>query len=57
MAALNEQPNFRTVIDGQQIHFIHARSAHDDALPLLLIHGWPGSITEQLKIVVDLPSA
>jgi pimeloyl-ACP methyl ester carboxylesterase len=45
-ARLNELPQFRTTIDGQAIHFIHARSPHDDALPLLLTHGWPGSVVE-----------
>ncbi len=43
-ARLNELAHFRTVIDGQSIHFVHARSPHADALPLLLTHGWPGSI-------------
>ena len=53
-ARLNAQANFRTEIDGQQIHFVHARSAHDDALPLLLIHGWPGSIVEFLDVIPRL---
>jgi len=45
-ARLNELAHFRTTIDGQSIHFVHARSAHGDARPLLLVHGWPGSIVE-----------
>src|SRR3954449_1327459 len=44
-------PHFVTEIDGLDIHFLHIRSAHDDALPLVVNHGWPGSIVEQLKIV------
>jgi pimeloyl-ACP methyl ester carboxylesterase len=50
-ARLNAMPNFVTEIDGLDIHFIHVRSKHDDALPLIVTHGWPGSIIEQLKIV------
>jgi pimeloyl-ACP methyl ester carboxylesterase len=53
-ARLNELPHFRTRIDGQSIHFVHARSARADALPLLLIHGWPGSIAEFLDVVPRL---
>ena len=53
-AALNATPQFQTEIDGLRIHFLHARSPHDDALPLLLTHGWPGSIVEFLK--VDRPA-
>jgi hypothetical protein len=49
-AELNELPNFVTEIDGLDIHFIHVRSPHADALPLIVTHGWPGSIIEQLKI-------
>lgn len=45
-ARLNRLPQFTTVIDGQQIHFIHVRSAHAGAVPLLITHGWPGSILE-----------
>lgn len=45
-ARLNEFPQFRTTIDGQTIHFLHVRSAEPDALPLLLLHGWPGSVLE-----------
>lgn len=48
---LNALPQFITEIDGLDIHFIHARSHHDDALPLVINHGWPGSIIEQLKLV------
>ncbi len=51
---LNSFPNFRTLIDGLGIHFIHARSPHPDALPILLTHGWPGSITEFIKIIRPL---
>jgi pimeloyl-ACP methyl ester carboxylesterase len=50
-AKLNALRQFVTEIDGLQIHFIHARSEHEDALPLVVNHGWPGSIIEQLKIV------
>jgi len=53
-AKLNAIPQFLTEIDGQQIHFIHVRSKHSDALPLIVTHGWPGSILEQLKIVEPL---
>ena len=50
-AELNALPQFTTEIDGLDIHFIHARSQHEDALPLIVNHGWPGSIIEQLKII------
>jgi len=50
-ARLNALPNFITEIDGLDIHFIHVRSEHQDALPLIVTHGWPGSIIEQLKII------
>ena len=50
-ANLNALPQFVTEIDGLDIHFIHVRSQHEDALPLIVNHGWPGSIIEQLKIV------
>ncbi|MFI7491863.1 epoxide hydrolase family protein [Micromonospora echinaurantiaca] len=53
-ARLNSLPNFITEIDGLDIHFIHVRSKHDDALPLIVTHGWPGSVIEQLKIVGPL---
>ena len=53
-AKLNGLPNFVTEIDGLDIHFIHVRSRHEDALPLIVTHGWPGSIIEQLKIIEPL---
>jgi pimeloyl-ACP methyl ester carboxylesterase len=53
-ARLNALPNYLTEIDGLDIHFIHARSEHEDALPLIVTHGWPGSIIEQLKIIEPL---
>ena len=53
-AKLNSYPNFITEIDGLDIHFIHVRSKHDKALPLIVTHGWPGSIIEQLKIIDPL---
>jgi len=53
-AQLNELPQFTTVIDGQQIHFLHVRSAEPDALPLVLAHGWPGSIVEFLDVIGPL---
>ena len=53
-AKLNALPNFITEIDGLDIHFIHVRSRHEDALPLVVTHGWPGSILEQLKIIEPL---
>src|SRR6187402_1076705 len=53
-ARLNALPNFLTEIDGLDIHFIHVRSRHDGALPLIVTHGWPGSIVEQLKIIEPL---
>ncbi|RZS68334.1 pimeloyl-ACP methyl ester carboxylesterase [Agromyces ramosus] len=51
---LNELPQFVTEIDGLDIHFIHVRSPHEDALPMIVTHGWPGSVIEQLKIVGPL---
>jgi pimeloyl-ACP methyl ester carboxylesterase len=53
-ARLNALPHFITEIDGLDIHFIHVRSKHEDALPLIVTHGWPGSVIEQLKIVGPL---
>src|SRR3954465_13548796 len=50
-AKLNSVPNFMTEIDGLDIHFVHVRSKHEDALPLVVCHGWPGSGVGQLKIV------
>jgi pimeloyl-ACP methyl ester carboxylesterase len=51
---LKDLPQFVTEIDGLDIHFIHVRSQHDDALPVVITHGWPGSIIEQLKVVEPL---
>lgn len=53
-AKLNALPNFITEIDGLDIHFIHVRSKHENALPLIVTHGWPGSVIEQLKIIDPL---
>jgi pimeloyl-ACP methyl ester carboxylesterase len=53
-AKLKTLPNFITEIDGLDIHFIHVRSKHENALPLIVTHGWPGSIVEQLKLVGPL---
>src|SRR5215213_322450 len=53
-AQLNALPNFITEVDGLDIHFIHVRSKHEGALPLIVTHGWPGSPIEQLKIVGPL---
>jgi pimeloyl-ACP methyl ester carboxylesterase len=53
-AKLNAYPNFITEIDGLDIHFIHVRSRHEQALPMIVTHGWPGSIVEQLKIIEPL---
>ncbi len=53
-ARLNSLPNFLTEVDGLDIHFIHVRSPHENALPLIVTHGWPGSIIEQLKIIEPL---
>ena len=53
-ARLKAVPNFVTEIDGLDIHFIHVRSKHEDAMPLIVTHGWPGSVVEQLKIVGPL---
>jgi pimeloyl-ACP methyl ester carboxylesterase len=50
-ARLNAYPQFITEIDGLDIHFVHVRSKHEDALPLVVCHGWPGSFIEQMKIV------
>lgn len=56
---LNEVPQFRTELDGLQIHFLHACSRHEQALPLLITHGWPGSVVEFLQVIGPLtdPSA
>ncbi|MBV8575583.1 MAG: alpha/beta fold hydrolase, partial [Acetobacteraceae bacterium] len=53
-AKLNALPQFMTEIDGLDIHFIHVRSKHENALPLIVTHGWPGSVIEQLKIIDPL---
>jgi pimeloyl-ACP methyl ester carboxylesterase len=53
-AKLKAVPHFITEIDGLDIHFIHVRSKHEDALPLIVTHGWPGSVVEQLKIIDPL---
>jgi len=53
-AKLNSYPNFLTEIDGLDIHFMHIRSKHENALPLIVTHGWPGSPIEQLKIIDPL---
>jgi len=53
-ARLNALPQFVTTIDGVDIHFIHVRSRHKNALPLIITHGWPGSVIEQLKVIGPL---
>ncbi len=53
-AKLNALPQFTTTIDGLEIHFIHVRSKNKNALPLIITHGWPGSIIEQMKIIDPL---
>jgi pimeloyl-ACP methyl ester carboxylesterase len=53
-AKLKALPQFITEIDGLDIHFIHVRSKHEDALPLIVLHGWPGSVIEQMKIIEPL---
>src|SRR6266404_1875096 len=53
-AKLNALPQFITTIDGVDIHFIHVRSRHPNALPLIITHGWPGSVIEQLKVISPL---
>src|SRR5882762_9874853 len=53
-AKLNALPQFVTTIDGVDIHFIHVRSRHANALPLIITHGWPGSVIEQLKVIAPL---
>ena len=53
-AKLNALPQFVTTIDGVDIHFIHVRSRHPNALPLIITHGWPGSVIEQLKVIAPL---
>jgi pimeloyl-ACP methyl ester carboxylesterase len=53
-AKMKALPHFITEIDGLDIHFIHVRSKHENALPVIITHGWPGSITEQLKLIEPL---
>ena len=53
-ARLNAFPQYRTTLDGLGIHFVHARSPHDDAFPLVMTHGWPGSIVEFSKVIAPL---
>src|SRR5688500_18388418 len=53
-ARLNAVPNYITEIDGLDIHFIHVRSKHEHALPVIITHGWPGSVIEQLKLIEPL---
>jgi pimeloyl-ACP methyl ester carboxylesterase len=53
-ATLNSLPQFKTEIDGLDIHFLHVRSSHPDALPLIMTHGWPGSVLELLKVIGPL---
>jgi hypothetical protein len=53
-ARLNAYPQFLTTIDGVDIHLIHVRSKHANALPIIITHGWPGSIIEQMKIIDPL---
>ena len=51
---LNALPQFTTEIDGLDIHFIHVKSKHENALPLLITHGWPGSVIEMLEVIGPL---
>ena len=53
-ARLNALPQFTTEIDGVDVHFVHVRSQHEDALPLIMTHGWPGSIVELLGSIGPL---
>ena len=53
-ARLNALPQFVTEIDGVDVHFIHVRSSHEDALPLIMTHGWPGSVIEQIDTIGPL---
>ena len=53
-AKLNALPQFKTEIDGVDIHFIHVKSRHENALPLIISHGWPGSVIELLEVVGPL---
>src|SRR6185312_2916323 len=53
-AKLNALPQFTTEIDGLRIHFIHVKSEHEGALPLIITHGWPGSVIEMLEVIGPL---
>ena len=53
-AKLNAVPHFITEIDGLDIHFIHVKSKHENAMPIVITHGWPGSIIEQMKVIEPL---
>ena len=53
-ARLNALPQFTTQIDGVEIHFVHVRSQHENALPLIMTHGWPGSVIELLETIGPL---
>jgi pimeloyl-ACP methyl ester carboxylesterase len=53
-ARLNALPQFKTEIDGGEVHFIHVKSPHEDALPLIITHGWPGSVIEMLEVIGPL---
>ena len=53
-AKLNALPQFTTEIDGLEIHFIHVKSRHENALPLIITHGWPGSVIEMLEVIGPL---
>src|SRR4029077_13401168 len=53
-ARLNALPQFKTEIDGLDIHFIHVESPHENALPLVITHGWPGSVLEMLEVIAPL---
>src|SRR5438552_15198895 len=53
-ARLNALPQFLTEIDGLDIHFVHVRSPHEDALPIIITHGWPGSVIEMLNVIGPL---
>jgi pimeloyl-ACP methyl ester carboxylesterase len=53
-ARINQYPQFTTEIDGQRVHFLHVRSPEPDALPIILTHGWPGSIVEFLDVIEPL---
>src|SRR5689334_5127469 len=53
-AKLNALPQFKTMIDGVDVHFIQVKSRHDNALPLIITHGWPGSVIEMLEVIDPL---